>query len=134
MKKIIVIDGKEFSDLEGFFCLADRLLRAEKDSVSGHNMDAFNDLLGGGFGVHEPGEPIIIKWINFGVSREALGYEATAAYYENKLEKTQYADNYVIKKRMELAKEHQGRTLLDMIISIIIDKESGHDCELIITE
>lgn len=26
----------------------------------GHNFDAFNDLLRGGFGVHEYGEPIVI--------------------------------------------------------------------------
>ena len=134
MKKTIVIDGKDFSDLEGFFCLADRLFRAENCAVGGHNLDAFNDLLGGGFGVHEPGEPIIIKWINFGISRNALGYEATAEYYENKLEKTRFTDNFVMKKRMEQAKDHQGRTLLDMITSIIINKDSGHDCELIIME
>lgn len=134
MKRIVVIDGKDFSDLEGFFCLADRLFRADNGGVRGHNLDAFNDLLGGGFGVHEPGEPIVIKWINYHISREALGYEATARYYKDKLEKTQFNDNYVMKRRMELAKEHQGRTLLDMITSIISDRDSGHDCELIIEE
>ncbi|MBQ9886831.1 MAG: barstar family protein [Lachnospiraceae bacterium] len=134
MKRVIIIDGRKFSDLEGFYNLMDKTLRDDDEEIMGHNLDAFNDLLGGGFGVHDIGEPIIIKWINYGESRKALGYEETERYYRRKLEKTQFTDNYVLRRRMELAAEHKGRTLLDMITSIILNDETGHDCELIIEE
>lgn len=134
MRRVIIIDGHKFTDLEGFFCQADKLFIASGSTVQGHNLDAFNDLLRGGFGVHEVGEPIVIKWINYGESRKALGYEETARYYKDKLEKTRFSDNYVLKRRMEQALEHKGRTLLDMITGIIREDETGHDCELIIEE
>lgn len=135
MKKVIVIDGRKFTDLEGFFCLMDEIFRADDCTTAfGHNLDAFNDLLGGGFGVHGVGEPIIVKWINYGESRKALGYEETAKYYRDKLERTRFRDNYVLRRRMEQALERKGRTLLDMITGIIREDETGHDCELIIEE
>ncbi len=135
MKKVIVIDGHRFSDLEGFYSLMNELFVANDcGTVVGHNLDAFNDLLGGGFGVHEAGEPIIVKWINYGESRKALGYDETVRYYKDKLEKTQFADNYVLRRRLEQALERRGRTLLDMITGIIREDDNGHDCELIIEE
>lgn len=135
MKKVIVIDGRKFTDLEGFFCLMYEIFRADDCTTAfGHNLDAFNDLLGGGFGIHGVGEPIIIKWINYGESRKALGYEETARYYKDKLEKTRFSDNYVLRRRMDQALERRGRTLLDMITGIIREDETGHNCELIIEE
>lgn len=135
MKKVIVIDGCKFTDLEGFFCLMDDIFMADDCTAAlGHNLDAFNDLLGGGFGVHSAGEPIIVKWINYGESRKALGYEETARYYSDKLEKNRFKDNYVLKRRREQALERKGRTLLDMITGIIREDETGHSCELIIEE
>ena len=135
MKKVIVIDGQKFTDLEGFFCLMDEILRADDCTTAfGHNLDAFNDLLGGGFGVHDVGEPIVVKWINYGESRKALGYEETARYYRDKLDRTMFKDNYVLRRRLEQALERKGRTLLDMITGIIREDETGHDCELIIEE
>jgi Barstar (barnase inhibitor) len=41
----------------------------------GHNLDAFNDILRGGFGTLEGG--FILRWKNSTVSRERLGYPET---------------------------------------------------------
>ena len=41
---------------------------------TGHNLDALNDLLRGGFGVFDD-EPIKIKWINYEKSKNDLGNE-----------------------------------------------------------
>lgn len=134
MRRVIVIDGNKFSNLEEFYELMDRLFTTGESTNLGHNMDAFNDYLGGGFGVHGAGEPITVKWINYGRSREALGYDETAKYYQDKIEKNRFSDNYVLKRRREQALEHKGRTLLDMITGIIREDETGHNCELIIEE
>ena len=63
--KTFILDGNRFDDLEGFYCEIDRLLTKDLTWKTGHNLNAYNDLLRGGFGVHEYGEPIIIKWLNY---------------------------------------------------------------------
>lgn len=71
----IIIDGNNFSDLEGFYDEMDRLLTKGLDRETGHNFDAFNDLLRGGFGVHKYGQPLKIKWMNYSKSKKDLGEE-----------------------------------------------------------
>jgi len=72
-KKVITINGNNFSDLEGFYGEIDKLLTKDLNWKTGHNFDAFEDILKGGFGVHEDGEPIVIKWINYEKSKKDLG-------------------------------------------------------------
>lgn len=50
-----------------------RVMTKNSDWKTGHNSDAFNDLLRGGFGVHEYEEPIKLIWTNFSKSENALG-------------------------------------------------------------
>lgn len=76
MHREIVIDGNNFDDLEGFYCEIENVLTKNLTWKTGHNLNAFNDLLRGGFGVHEYGEPILLRWINFEKSRVCLGFEA----------------------------------------------------------
>ena len=71
--KTVILDGNNFSDIEGFYCEIDRLLTNNLQWKTGHNMDAFNDLLRGGFGVHDYNEPITIRWINYAKSKNDLG-------------------------------------------------------------
>ena len=75
MRQKFIIDGESFKDIEGFYCEIDRLLTKNLSWKTGHNLDAFNDLLRGGFGVHEYGEPISIFWKNFSKSKKDLGKE-----------------------------------------------------------
>lgn len=133
--KNIIIDGNKFSDLEGFYIEIDKLLTKDLDWKTGHNMDAFNDLLRGGFGVHEYGEPLHIMWINFAKSRQDLGYNATKNYYQDILKRCQPSNRENIKKKLQEIENCQGKTILDIIIDIILDTaDSGHCCELEIEE
>ena len=43
--KEIIIDGNNFSDLEGFYCEIDKVLTRNLTWETGHNFAAFNDLL-----------------------------------------------------------------------------------------
>ena len=52
-KKKIIINGDNFADLESFYVEIDRVLTKDLDWETGHNLDAFNDLLRGGFGAYE---------------------------------------------------------------------------------
>ena len=73
--KTIVINGDNFHNLETFYSEIDRVLTKDLDWKTGHNLDVFNDLLRGGFGVYECGEHINLVWDNFSKSRLTLGDE-----------------------------------------------------------
>jgi len=80
--KEIIIDGNNFSNLEEFYCEIDKLLTQNLTWKTGHNFDAFNDLLRGGFGIHESYEPLIIKWNNYEKSKKDLGTETILTLLE----------------------------------------------------
>ncbi len=103
MRREFIIDGEKFNDMEGFYREIDLLFTKNLNWDTGHNLDAFNDILRGGFGVHEYGEPIKIIWKNFEKSRKDFGDE----------------------------RDESGETLMDAIVRIILDTDdSGHDCVL----
>ena len=68
--KTYEIDGERFSSLEEFYSEIDRVMQL---SSWGHNLDAFNDVLRGGFGT--PNGGFAICWKNHELSREWLGLE-----------------------------------------------------------
>ncbi len=74
-KKKITSDGSKFIDLESFYDEIDNVLTKCLKWKTGHNLDAFNDLLRGGFGVYGHEEPIILVWKNFAHSTKLLGKE-----------------------------------------------------------
>lgn len=68
-KLVLTIDGANFSDMEGFYNEIDRVLTKDLDWNTGHNLNAFNDLLRGGFGVHDYEEPFKLIWLNSAKSK-----------------------------------------------------------------
>ena len=132
-RRIFIIDGNKFNDIESFYNEIDKLLTKDLNWKTGHNLDAFNDLLRGGFGVHEYGEPIHFKWINFQRSQEILGNEATIIYLESILSTYHYSNKEFIHSKINNLRTGTGKTFLDEIIEIILlPSDSGHDCTLTI--
>lgn len=72
-RREIVIDGDKFSTADGFYEEMARLLTKDVNFVPGKNLDALNDLLRGGFGVHAYGEPLTLRWLHSEKSRQELG-------------------------------------------------------------
>ena len=130
MKKI-VIDGNNFSNEEEFYTEIDKLLTKGLTWKTGHNLDAFNDILSGGFGIHEYGEELEIIWLNASKSKSNLGYNETVKHWENILKRCHQSNiEYVNKKYLD-AKNQIGDTLFDIIIDIILDNDN---CRLTIKE
>ena len=75
MRKEFIINGKNFNDMKGFYDEIDDVFTFNLGWKIGRNLDAFNDILSGGFGKHEYGEPILIKWLYFKMSEHNLGIE-----------------------------------------------------------
>lgn len=74
-QKIAIIDGDNFSDLETFYDEVDRVLTKNIIGKTGHNLDAFHDILCGDFGVFSYNEKLKLFWTNFSKSRTDLGDE-----------------------------------------------------------
>jgi RNAse (barnase) inhibitor barstar len=71
MKKRLEIDGAHFSNLDGFYDEVSKIL--EPDIFWGRNLNAFNDILRGGFGTPEGG--FVLVWKNHKVSERLPFYE-----------------------------------------------------------
>jgi RNAse (barnase) inhibitor barstar len=117
--KTIVLDGHRFSDLEGFYSEMDSILTKDLEWKTGHNMDAFSDLLYGGFGVHAYEEPLKIIWTNSSKSKEDLGFDETIKYFTAKLKNCHPSFIENINTELEQASQHQGKTLFHLIVDII---------------
>jgi RNAse (barnase) inhibitor barstar len=117
---VLVIDGANFSDFDGFAREFSRLL---SNYTWRGNLDAFNDLLRGGFGT--PENRWVLKWLNSESSRAALGYEETTRRLQRLLLNCHPSNRSDIEARISSAQRREGPTLFDEIIEIIRDHSPG---------
>jgi len=122
-RKLIVINGENFYDMESFYIEIDKVMTKDLTWKTGHNLDAFNDLLRGGFGMFEYLEPIELIWKNSEKSRKDLGFTETIKCYEASLRTCHPSNADGLKRDIENAKQGKGTTLFDLIIEIIEDHE-----------
>jgi len=73
MAKEIIIDGNNFTNLSEFYDEVESKFTKGLGWRIGRNLNAYNDVLVGGFGVHDYEEPIKIRWTNSDKSKEHLG-------------------------------------------------------------
>ena len=67
-KPVLTINGGNFSTLEEFYDEVERVLIP--GAAWGRNLDAFNDILRGGFGTPEGG--FVLRWLESDRSRKHL--------------------------------------------------------------
>ena len=117
-KKTYTINGTRFFTLEEFYQEINDILVL--DVYWGHNLDAFHDILGGGFGTPEEG--FILIWHHTTLSKERLGYPETVRQLQKRLKKCHPASREHISALMEQAKREEGPTVFDWLVEII----NGH--------
>jgi RNAse (barnase) inhibitor barstar len=126
-KPVIEIDGNEFSTLEQFYEVIDRVL--VPGASWGHNLDAFNDILRGGFGT--PNGGFILRWKNADVSRERLGYGETVRQLKARLERCHPSNRTVVEADLSRAETRTGPTVFDWLVGIIsVHGPAGVELEL----
>ena len=123
-KKTIIINANHFSALATFYEEMDKLFMHNMDWKMGHSLDALNDILYGGFGVYQPGEPVLVLWQNVPKSKNDLGVEETRKNYQWKID-TGFSYNVKLfqEKLVEL-ENGTGQTLFDIIIEIFEDHKN----------
>ena len=118
------IDGERFSTLEEFYDEIDRVMHLEP---WGHNLDAFNDILRGGFGTPEEG--FTIRWKNHRTSKERLGYPETARQLRLRLELCHPANRERVAAYLRDAEQGRGQTVFDWLVGIIREHGRGGEEE-----
>jgi hypothetical protein len=120
-KAVYEIDGRDFSTLEGFYEVVSRVLIP--GAQWGHNLDAFNDILRGGFGTPEGG--FLLRWRNAAVSRQRLGYPETVRQLERRLTRCHSSNRRSVGEDLERARQGVGPTVFDWLVEIIQVHGSG---------
>ena len=113
--KNIEINGERFSSLKEFYDEIERQFTRGLDWKIERNLDAFDDVLEGGFGMYDYEEEIEINWINSDKSRLILGYDETTKYLQRKLKNCHPTNKKHIKKELESSKKRVGNTLFEVI-------------------
>lgn len=115
MIKEYVLNGGEITSLEAFAEHVSRVLGL--DQYWRGNLDAFNDILRGGFGTPEEG--FIIRWVNSDASRVHLGYAETTRQLERRLESCHPSNRTAVSRQLRDAMERRGATVFDWLVEII---------------
>src|SRR5438034_3428969 len=124
-KAVCEIDGRDFSTLEEFYDVVSRVLIPGAEW--GHNLDAFNDILRGGFGTPEGG--FVLRWKNSDVSRQRLGCHETVRQLEQRLTRCHPLNRQQVSEDLQRAKDGVGPTVFDWLVEIIRVHGAGGDEE-----
>ena len=111
------IDGTRFSTLEEFFAEFSRVVMPQKSPPLSHSLDAFNDVLRGGFDTPKAG--FTIRWLHHEVSKQRLGYAETARQLEVWLARCHPTNRSEVARQLAEAHARRGPTVFDWILEII---------------
>jgi len=106
---VYILDGTKFSTLEEFYDEVERVLI--HGARWGRNLDAFNDILYGGFGT--PSDGFTLIWEHSAESRTRLGYQETVRQLEARLKQCHPASRTDVTTALEAAARHEGPTVFD---------------------
>ena len=109
-KKMTVINGGHFSDLEGFYEEVSKLFMKDEDWKIG-TLDGFDDIL---YGVETD-----ITWKDSQKSKEDLGFDLTKEFYENKIKQGKPFNVQLIQQKVDELIAGNGQTLFEILIEII---------------
>ncbi|GEN75228.1 ribonuclease inhibitor [Chryseobacterium hagamense] len=109
-QNVTVINGRHFSDLEGFYDEVSRLLMKDEDWKVG-TLDGFDDILYGFQGQ--------ITWKDAQKSKEDLGFGLTKEFYENKIRQGKPFNVVLIGQKLDELLAGKGPTLFEILVEII---------------
>jgi RNAse (barnase) inhibitor barstar len=121
MLKEFVIEGERTTSLEAFYDEVSRTLIP--GAYWGRNLDAFNDILRGGFGT--PDEGFVIRWRDAAAARASLSYSETVRQLELRLERCHPTNRDSVREDLPAAAAGRGPTVFDWLIGIIQDHGPG---------
>lgn len=125
MKKLI-IEGEKITSISTFYEEINRVFMQNETWKIGKSLDAFNDLMYGGFGEMKGNETINLIWNNFEENKMALGFKATKNFYEEKLKSPEIFNIKFIKEKIDELESGNGSTYFEIILEIIAEHSNIH--------
>jgi len=132
-KAVLELDGAEFDTLDGFYEEVSRKLIP--GATWGRNLDAFNDILRGGFGTPPGG--FVLLWKNSDLSRHRLGHPETARVLRLRLATCHPLNVTRVTAELGSAMRGEGPTIFDVLVEIVRSHgdgglEAGDGVELVL--
>jgi len=126
VKAEYVLDGNAFATLDEFSQhFSERVL---SDHSWRGNLNAFNDILRGGFGTPEGG--FVLVWRDHMLSRARLGHEEMARRLELVRQTCDPSNIAGVDAQLAAARQGLGPTLFDLLVEIIREHcEGGSEAE-----
>lgn len=124
--KTFVIDSRHFDDIPGFFRELNRLFMQGEDWQLGESLDAFDDLLYGGYGALAGQKEIRLLWRGAHKSRTDLGPETTQDFYRNKLLQPQRYNPAWARQQLAALEAGTGKTYFETLLEIIAQHPNIH--------
>lgn len=115
----IDLEGSRIIDIPSFYVQINALLMVGEDWQLGNSLDAFDDLLYGGFGRLKDFDKLQIRWNDISFSQKSLGIETTRKYYMEKLKSKQPFNKKLIHQKLAELESGEGQTYFDILMEII---------------
>jgi RNAse (barnase) inhibitor barstar len=116
-----VIDGDNFTTLEGFFDEVGRMLASRENWDRKTRLAALNDILS--WPSLESGRPNTLIWKNSARSKERLGHGQMCRKLEQMLQTCHASNVASISERLQTAREQKGPTLFEWLVEIIRENQ-----------
>jgi RNAse (barnase) inhibitor barstar len=117
----IILEGKNIYDITSFYKEINRVFMQNEDWELGESLDAFNDLLYGGFGILKGLPKIQLIWNDSKKCSHTLGYDTTKVYYLKKLEPGSPFNRAYHEQKLAELEADNGQTYFEIILDIISD-------------
>ncbi|GAB4044741.1 barstar family protein [Spirosoma jeollabukense] len=124
MVKQLEIDGNSINDIASFYEEINRVFMIGECWVMADSLDAFNDVLYGGYGVLQGTQSVELVWHHIDHSRKALGYQTTRAYYLGKLRPGSPYNKKLFAEKLEALESGMGEMYFDSVMAILAEHPS----------
>lgn len=109
------------NDIASFYEEINRVFMSGESWRIGQSLDAFNDLLYGGYGALQGAQSVELVWHHMDHSRKALGDQTTQGYYLDKLKPGSPYSKKLFAEKLEALDNGTGETYFDCIMTILAD-------------
>jgi len=119
--KTLIINGDHIHDIPSFYEEINRVFMGDEDWQIGPSLDALNDMLYGAYGAVQGDETVVLVWKSIEKSRDALGIETTAAFYQEKLKHPEIFDPHRIRKQLDALERGTGSTYFEIVLEVLAE-------------
>ena len=115
----IYLEGKKITDIDSFYKQINKQLMLEEDWEIAASLDAFDDLLYGGFSKWKDYDQLEIVWEDIEISRQHLDFDTTIKYYQSKIYPGSPYNQSLFRQKINDLENCNGQTYFDLLMEII---------------